>query len=61
MHPNQLKETTMSIETRKLIKIEISNNNFTRDIVNSLMGKNPESRFNYIKKNALNIISEIDV
>ncbi|MFL2801425.1 MAG: DNA topoisomerase IV subunit B [Paracoccaceae bacterium] len=54
MNPSQLKETTMNPNTRKLILIntnkdDSSNNN---QLVQNLMGKNPEPRFDYIIENA---------
>ena len=54
MNPSQLKETTMDIKTRRLIQISL-NLSFieeTNKLVDNLMGKNPEYRFNFISKNA---------
>ncbi len=54
MNPSQLKETTMDIKTRRLIQISL-NLRFlkeTNELVDNLMGKNPEYRFNFISKNA---------
>ncbi len=54
MNPSQLKETTMDIKTRRLIQISL-NLSFieeTNELVDNLMGKNPEYRFNFISKNA---------
>ncbi len=56
MNPSQLKETTMDIKTRRLIEISL-NLGFlkeTNELVDNLMGKNPEYRFNFISKNAKN-------
>ena len=56
MPAEQLRETTMNINNRKLIKItikdgskEIKNN---EKLFDSLMGKKPELRFKFIQKNA---------
>ena len=56
MNPSQLKETTMDIKTRRLIQISL-NLSFleeTNELVDNLLGKNPEYRFNFISKNAKN-------
>jgi len=68
MPPAQLKETTMSIKTRKLLKITIPKRDIYEadqrrtvdDLVNILMGKKPELRFNYIQENA-NLVENFDV
>ena len=54
MNPSQLKETTMDIRSRKLIQIglNLSVLKETNELVDNLMGKNPEYRFNFISKNA---------
>ena len=54
MNPSQLKETTMDIKTRRLIQISL-NLSFiedTTELVENIMGKNPEYRFHFISKNA---------
>ncbi|MDB2590854.1 DNA topoisomerase IV subunit B [bacterium] len=68
MPPAQLKETTMSIKTRKLLKITIPKRDIHEadqrrtvdDLVNILMGKKPELRFKYIQDNA-NLVENFDV
>jgi len=68
MPPTQLKETTMSIKTRKLLKITIPKRDIHEadqrrtvdDLVNILMGKKPELRFKYIQENA-NLVENFDV
>jgi len=68
MPPAQLKETTMSIKTRKLLKITIPKTDIHEadqrrtvdDLVNILMGKKPELRFKYIQENA-NLVENFDV
>ncbi|GIR95255.1 MAG: DNA topoisomerase 4 subunit B [Paracoccaceae bacterium] len=54
MNPSQLKETTMDIRTRKLIQISLNLSVLkeTNELVDNLLGKNPEYRFNFISKNA---------
>ncbi len=53
MMPAQLKDTTMSPATRTLIKVTIAEDEGeTGDLVERLMGKRPELRFQYITENA---------
>ncbi len=56
MNPQQLRETTMDPRTRTLIRItlpqEYEERAVTRDLVERLMGKNPEHRFAFIQANA---------
>ncbi|WP_265530091.1 DNA topoisomerase IV subunit B [Sphingomicrobium marinum] len=56
MNPNQLKETTMDPATRSLIRItlpaEYQDQQPVRDIVERLMGKKPEHRFEFIQAEA---------
>ena len=60
MPPAQLKETTMSPKTRKLLKVTIPIRDINEadkrrevdNLVNILMGKKPELRFKYIQENA---------
>ena len=54
MNPQQLKETTMSPSARKLINVSISKDDtqVTTDLVDRLMGKKPEMRFQFITDNA---------
>jgi len=62
MDARDLKETTMNPETRKLIRVTIDEDEpgETRDLVERLMGKNPEPRFRYIQENA-RFAEELDV
>ena len=68
MPPAQLKETTMSPKTRKLLKVTIPKRDINEadkrrevdNLVNILMGKKPELRFKYIQENACSI-SEFDI
>ena len=53
MMPAQLKETTMSPATRTLIRVTIADDEGeTGGLVERLMGKKPELRFQYIQENA---------
>jgi DNA gyrase subunit B len=60
MNPLQLRETTMSPATRGLIRItlppEFEQRAAVKDLVDRLMGRNPEHRFNFIQNRA----SELD-
>ena len=68
MPPAQLKETTMSPKTRKLLKVTIPKRDINEadkrrevdNLVNILMGKKPELRFKYIQENASSI-NEFDI
>jgi topoisomerase-4 subunit B len=56
MNPNQLKETTMSPDSRSLIKITLpgpyEERQAARDIVERLMGRDPALRFEFIQSRA---------
>ncbi|MEM1159600.1 MAG: DNA topoisomerase IV subunit B [Pseudomonadota bacterium] len=53
MMPKELKETTMHPNTRRLIRVSISDDQGdTGDLVERLMGKKAEMRFQYIQENA---------
>ncbi len=54
MMPAQLKETTMKPGARMLLQVEIADESAreTESIVERLMGKKPELRFQYIQENA---------
>ncbi len=62
MMPQQLKETTLNPETRSLIKItlpqEYEERAGVKDLVDRLMGKNPEHRFQFIQANAATLDEE---
>ena len=68
MPPTQLKETTMSTKTRKLLKVTVPKRDINEaderrkvdGLVNILMGKKPELRFKYIRENAINV-NEFDI
>ena len=62
MDAKDLKDTTMNPETRKLIRVSIDDEEGgeTSDLVERLMGKKPELRFQYIQENA-RFVEELDV
>ncbi|MCH2165635.1 MAG: DNA topoisomerase IV subunit B [Marinovum sp.] len=62
MDAKDLKDTTMNPETRKLIRVSIDEDEpgETGDLVERLMGKKPEKRFEYIQANA-KFVEELDV
>ena len=69
MPPKQLKETTMSKTNRSLIKVSLPKRNIVEaderrsidSLVDTLMGKKADLRFEYIKTNAISILDEIDI
>ena len=56
MNPAQLRETTMDPETRSLVRItlppEFEDRAAVTRLVDELMGRNPEHRFNFIQNRA---------
>ncbi|WP_116082891.1 DNA topoisomerase IV subunit B [Tropicimonas sp. IMCC34011] len=62
MDAKDLKETTMDPASRRLIRISIDEDvaGETGDLVERLMGKKPEMRFDYIQQNA-KFVEELDV
>ncbi|MDA7427439.1 DNA topoisomerase IV subunit B [Primorskyibacter aestuariivivens] len=62
MDAKDLKDTTMNPATRKLIRVSIDEDEpgETGDLVERLMGKKPEKRFEYIQANA-KFVEELDV
>ncbi|MFN4241507.1 MAG: DNA topoisomerase IV subunit B [Erythrobacter cryptus] len=63
MNPQQLRETTMAPETRSLIRItlpaEYEQRASVARLVDELMGRNPEHRFNFIQNRAAEIDPEL--
>jgi len=62
MDAKDLKETTMDPSSRQLIRVTIDEDEpgETGDLVERLMGKKPEKRFEYIQENA-RFVEELDV
>ncbi|MCB2050511.1 MAG: DNA topoisomerase IV subunit B [Novosphingobium sp.] len=56
MNPQQLRETTMNPETRSLLRVtlppEFEQRAAVKELVDQLMGRNPEHRFNFIQNRA---------
>ncbi|WP_293939986.1 DNA topoisomerase IV subunit B [Sphingomonas sp.] len=59
MNPDQLKQTTMDPASRSLLRItlpaEYQDRQPVKDLVERLMGKNPEHRFNFIQASAASV------
>lgn len=64
MPPAQLKETTMDRKNRTLLRVTLPKDyneaQLTSVLVDDLMGKNPEKRFNFIRDNA-DSVEELDI
>ena len=62
MNPQQLKETTMDPKTRGMIRITLPQDYeeraAVRDLVDRLMGRNPEHRFHFIQSRAAEVDEE---
>ncbi|MGF1549399.1 MAG: DNA topoisomerase IV subunit B [Sphingomonadaceae bacterium] len=66
MNPKQLRETTMNPETRSLLRVSLPRRHrdggAARELVDRLMGRNPEHRFVFIQRHAAGLDQEaIDV
>ena len=63
MNPGQLRETTMDPKTRGMIRVtlpqEYEERAGVKDLVERLMGKNPEHRFAFIQENAARVDGEV--
>lgn len=59
MNPGQLKETTMAPATRSMLRVtlpqEYEERHLVKDLVDRLMGKHPEHRFQFIQANAASL------
>jgi topoisomerase-4 subunit B len=62
MNPGQLRETTMDPATRSMIRITLPQDyeerSAVRDLVDRLMGRNPEHRFQFIQSHAAELDEE---
>jgi len=62
MNPSQLRETTMDPKTRSMIRItlpqEYEERQLIKELVDRLMGKNPEHRFAFIQSHAADVDEE---
>ena len=63
MMPAQLKETTMKPGARTLVQVALESDQAkkTSDLVEQLMGKKPELRFQFIQENASFAAESVDV
>jgi len=69
MPPAQLKETTMSRASRRLLEVHLPKRDSegaddrrqVDGLVNTLMGRKPELRFNYIRDHASDVLTELDI
>jgi len=63
MMPAQLKETTMKPGVRALLRVDVSDSETdeTEQLVERLMGKKPELRFQFIQENAVFAANDVDV
>ena len=68
MNWKHLKETTMSIDSRTLLKVDLPEKDYLEteenipleEFIDDLMGRKPEKRFNFIKKNA-EFVDSLDI
>jgi topoisomerase-4 subunit B len=65
MNPSQLRETTMDKKSRSLLRVTLpqtyEERDNVRDLVDRLMGRNPEHRFHFIQNHAAELDeAEID-
>jgi topoisomerase IV subunit B len=63
MMPAQLKDTTMKPGSRTLLRVALAEDDkiATEDLVERLMGKKPELRFQFIQENAVFAVKDVDV
>jgi topoisomerase-4 subunit B len=63
MMPAQLRETTMRAGVRSLLRVELNGSEAseTEQLVERLMGKKPELRFQFIQENAVFAAADVDV
>ena len=63
MNPGQLRETTMAPDSRSLLRItlppEFEQRAVVKELVDQLMGRNPEHRFNFIQNRAGEVDREL--
>ncbi|MDZ4370586.1 MAG: DNA topoisomerase IV subunit B [Phenylobacterium sp.] len=62
MMPAQLKETTMDPKTRTLARVTLPRaEEVVEDLVERLMGRKPEARFQFIQENAEFAVADLDI
>lgn len=60
MLPTQLRDTTMAVDKRTLLRVMIDTEKDLETFVEHLMGKNPEFRYQFIQDNA-QLVKDVDV
>jgi DNA gyrase subunit B/topoisomerase-4 subunit B len=60
MMPKVLWETTLNPKTRRLLRIEVSDQLVTDRVINELMGKDASARFRFIMDRS-DTVQELDV
>ena len=60
MPPADLKQTTMNIQSRSLLRVSVGDHENTEKAFQQLMGKDPEFRFLFIKERA-EFVQDLDV
>ncbi|MBF0186406.1 MAG: DNA topoisomerase IV subunit B [Magnetococcales bacterium] len=61
MDPPQLRETTMDLRTRRLMRVSVDDAAMTSDTVQRLMGKKAAERFRFIQENAQFAEESLDI
>jgi DNA gyrase subunit B len=60
MNPDQLWETTMDVDNRKLLRVKIEDLEMADETINILMGDDPSLRRTFIEDNAYKV-KELDI
>ncbi|MBF0125445.1 MAG: DNA topoisomerase IV subunit B, partial [Magnetococcales bacterium] len=61
MDPQQLRDTTMNVKTRRLLRVHVDDATVTDDVFDRLMGKRPAERFRFIQEKAVFAHDSLDV
>ena len=60
MDPEQLEETTMDPNVRKMLRVTIEDAYLAEELISELMGEDVEPRYDYITKNA-QFVKNLDI